>query len=412
MGSVTPEKLFRILASAAQGDHEAYLTLACEMEEKYIHYASQLQTRKLAITGEEIEVLPGDDSELAQTVADDFRTHVVEEECFSEFLFDLLDGIAKGYSVVQPHWDTKATPWAPREYEHIDPRFFCFDRATLTELRLRDEMSTDGQELPQGLIVHRPRARTGVTCRGGVARPASIGYLFQAATVSQWAVFLETYGMPIRLAYYDPLTATDDEILALKTALINIGHNAAALLPVGMKIEGLDLRRPTSGDNVFQGFGEYWDHLISKLLLGQTMTSDSTGRRGAQAEVHNDVRLDIKRADARSVCGSVRRDLAIPFTLWNYGAGAPVPRINIAVDPPQDLEAFSNALTPLVTAGLKVRAQEVRDKFGLAEPEEGDETIDAPTPKVAVDPNTGEVPVKVAPGAPGKKPTARRDRRR
>lgn len=405
LGHLTPERLFRVLLAAAQGDHEAYLTLAAEMEEKYLHYASQLQTRKLAITGEELEVLPGDDSDQAQEIADAFREHVVEQECFADFLFDLLDGLAKGYSVVQPHWDTKRTPWAPAEYEHLDPRYFVFDRATLAELRLRDDQSGgNGRPLPQGLIVHRPRLRTGVTCRGGIARPASVAYLFQSGTVSQWAVFAETYGMPIRIAYYDPVTSTEDEILSLKTALVNLGHNAAALLPVGQKIEGLDMRRPTSGDNVFKELTTYWDELISKLILGQTMTSDSTGRRGAQAEVHNDVRLDLKRGDARALCGTLRKHLAAPFTLWNYGERAPVPKLNIAVDPPEDLESLSKALAPLVAAGLRVRAQEVRDRFGFAEPEEGDETIEAPAPKVAVGPD-GAIPEP-------KQPPARASRKR
>lgn len=404
-GSLSPERLFRVLAAAAMGENEAYLTLASEMEEKYLHYASQLQTRKLAITGEELEVLPGDDTDEAQVIADAFLEEVVEQECFSDFLLDLLDAIGKGYSVVQPHWDTKVTPWVPREYEWLDPRYFCYDRATLTELRLRDQAHVDGIPLPTGLITHCPRLRTGVVVRAGMARPASVAYLFQSATASQWQVFSETFGMPLRIAYYDPLTSTEDEILALKTALINIGHNAAALLPVGQKIEGLDLRRPTSGDNVFQDLIKYWDELISKLVLGQTMTSDSTGKRGAQAEVHNDVRLDIKRADARSLCGTLRKHLVVPFVLWNYGPNAPIPKLSIAVDPAEDLNQLSLALAPLIKVGLRVKQQEILDRFGLSKPEEGDETIDAPAPQVAVGPD-GEIPKPPpAPGtAPGKKP--------
>lgn len=411
MGGVTPERLFFLLAAAARGEHESYLTLAQEIEEKYLHYASQLQTRKLAIIGEEMEVAPGDDSAAAQEIADTFLAEVVEQECFADFLLDLLDALSKGYAVVQPHWDTTARPWRPVEYEWFDPRFFVFDRATLKELRLRDDASgdPDGRPLPPGLIVHRPRVRSGVTVRSGLARPAAVAYLFQTATIAQWAVFSETFGMPLRLAKYDPATSTEEEISQLRTALINIGHNAAAMIPLGMEIEFPDARRPTSGDNVYKEQAQYWAEEVSKLVLGQTMTSDSTGQRGAQAEVHNDVRLDIKRADARQLCGTLRQQLVKPWVLYNYGPDAPLPKLRIAVDPPEDLQSLSLALAPLIKAGLRVRAQEVRDRFGLAEPKDGDEVIEPMSPPL--DPNKPQAPPMPPNARTGRAPVRRGPRR-
>lgn len=408
LGPISPERLFCWLRDAARGDTEAYLSLAVEMEEKYLHYAAQLQTRKLALTGEEVEVLPGDDTPLAQEIADMFNERVVDSECFSDMLFDLLDAFSKGYSVVQAHWDTSRALWVPREYEHLDARYFTFDRETLTELRLRDEMggNPDGQKLPKGLIVHRPKLRTGVTCRAGLARPAAVAYLFQTATVSQWMVFAETFGMPLRLGEYDPNTSSEDEISQLRTAIVNIGHNAAAILPTGMKISFPDARRPTSGDNVFKEITDYWDGLISKLVLGQSQTSDhgSVTVGGDQAGQANQVRLDLRRADARSLCATLRRDLVTPWTLWNYGEGAPVPELQIAVDPPEDLKMLSDALTPLISAGLRVRAQDIRDKFGLESPLATDEIISPPAPPV--DPNK-EAALTAAAKAPAPKPSQR-----
>jgi phage gp29-like protein len=48
---LTPERLAQILRAAAAGNARDYLTLAEEMEERYLHYASQVQTRRLAIEG-------------------------------------------------------------------------------------------------------------------------------------------------------------------------------------------------------------------------------------------------------------------------------------------------------------------------------------------------------------------------
>ncbi len=399
VGRVNPERVARILKEANHGSHEAYLTLAVEMEERYIHYASQLSTRKQAIIGEEIEVLPGDESPEAAKIAEDFERYVVDSEQFPDLLLDLLDALAKAYAVVQPHWDLSTRPWTFKEFEAIDQRLFVFDRATLTELRMRDSETMDGQPIPAGqFITHRPRVRTGVPCRGGIARPASIAWMFQSATVAQWATFAEVFGMPLRIGKYDSATATEQEIDELRTAIINIGHDAAAIIPESMNITFEDARRPTSGDNVFEGLATYWDKQISKLIVGQTMTADD-GASLSQATVHNEVRLDIKRADATALQSTLHKQLVVPWTVFNYGPLAPVPKLRICVEPGEDLGALSTALAPLLKAGLKVSSRELREKFGLSEPQGDEETVGG-MPEPALGPDG----LPVSPVSPAKQP--------
>jgi phage gp29-like protein len=47
-----------------------------------------------------------------------------------------------------------------------------------------------------------------------------------------------------------------------------------------------------------------------------------------------------------------------------------------------DLTALSDQLSKLVPLGLRVDAKEVRDKFGLSEPEEDAEILEAPQPQM------------------------------
>jgi phage gp29-like protein len=377
VGPVTPETVFALLSAAARGDNQAYLTLAAEMEEKYLHYSAQLSTRKLAVVGTQCVAAPADASPLAETIAADVQERLLDSPLWETFGLDLLDALGKGYSVVQPHWSTHTDRWVPSKYEWLDPRFFGFDKATLSELRLRRD---DGEllQLPPGLVVHQPRLRTGVPCRGGLARPAAVAYLFQSATVSQWVVFSETFGMPIRIGRYDANTSTEDEISTLRSAVVNLGHNAAAVMPTGMSVEVLDGRRPISGDNVFLEQIRYWDALVSKLVVGQTMTADDGSSR-AQAQVHNEVRLDLQAADARALA-STQRQIVRQYVAYNFGEDAPAPTIRYEVEPPEDLQAFSAALAPLIAAGLRVSAREVREKFSLREPAAGEEVL-TPAPK-------------------------------
>lgn len=378
LGRITPVRVAQMLSAANTGDSEAYLTLAAESEERYGHFASVIQTRKLAVCGEEIEISPGDTSAEAQEIADAFREHVVDQTCFHDLLLDLSDGVSKGYSVVQPHWDFGTTPWTYREFEWLDPRYFCFDKDRLQQLRIRSADSPDGIEIKPGqFIYHRPRTRSGIPLRTGLIRPVAIAWMFQGTSVSQWAAFAEVFGMPLRIGKYDPETATEHEIEQLRLAIINMGHDAAGIIPRSMEIEIADARRPPSGDNVFEGQADYWDRVTSKVVLGGTMTSES-GSSLAQAKVHDEVRLDLKRADARALEGTIYSQVAAPWVLYNFGPFAPVPKIRIAVDPPEDLQMFSNAIAPLISAGLKVSAKEVREKFGLRDPEPGEEIIELP----------------------------------
>lgn len=379
---MTPERAANVLRRAKVGDAEAYLTLAEELEERDLHYASVIQTRKLAVSGEEIEVLPGGPQKRDQKVADLFREQVIECDepgaCFADLLFDLMDAIAKGYSVVQPHWDTSEGQAQFKQFEWCDQRYFCFDRATLRELRLKSVASDDGIPIPAGqFVVHYPRIKTGVRIRGGVAMLGTIANVSKSFTLASWLAFAEVYGMPLRVATYDPEVMSQPEINALKIALANIGHDAAAMIPEGSKIEILDGRRPNAnGKNIYEGLANYWDAQLSKCVLGQTMTTDD-GSSKAQAEVHDRVRLDLRRADAKSICATVRNGIIAPWVRFNFGDKVAIPRIKIAVDPPEDLVSFTTALMPWVEkGGLKVRSSEVREKFGLSDPKDADEGED------------------------------------
>ncbi|MCP4699306.1 MAG: DUF935 family protein, partial [Gammaproteobacteria bacterium] len=56
------------------------------------------------------------------------------------------------------------------------------------------------------------------------------------------------------------------------------------------------------------------------------MTADD-GSSQSQAQVHDGVRVDILRADAKSLSETLNRDLVQPFIDLNFGAQENYPRI-------------------------------------------------------------------------------------
>lgn len=371
---LTPARLARILRDAVEGEPGEYLALAEEMEERDLHYASVLGTRKRAVLAIEPVVNQPKNGTVDDKILDAVRD-LVEAPIFEDMLIDVLDGLGKGFSVVEILWDYQAT-WYPREYVWRDPRHFQFDRRTGRELRLREDGSTEGRELSRySFIRHIPKLKSGLPIRGGLARLAAWAFLLKSYTLKDWAAFLEVFGMPLRVGRYNR-SATPDEKRVLLRAVRDLAADAAAIIPSGMEIEFIEAKGG-SGNAVFGAMAEYLDAQISKAVLGQTMTTDD-GSSLAQAQVHENVRYDILRADGRQVSTTLNRDLIHPFIAFNFGPQERYPTVDLPVAEAEDIKTLSEALNTLVPLGLKVAGSEVREKIGLSEPEDETDLLRAP----------------------------------
>jgi len=371
---LTPSKLASILAAANDGDLHAYLTLAEEMEERDPHYASVLGIRKRAISGVEPIVKAASDDPRDQEIALAVKENIVKHHGFSDLVEDMLDSLGKGFSQVEIMWDKRPTEWRIEEFVHTDPRFFQFDRDTGKEIRLVDEAdAVNGVALkPFKWIGHRAKLKSGLAFRGGLARLASFAYLCKAYTIKDWVAFIETYGLPLRIGRYGG-EATPEDVKVLYRAVMNIGTDAAAVLPESMKID-FEQISAGPGNDIFEKFARWADEQTSKAVLGQTMTSDN-GSSQSQAEVHNEVRHDIAKADAKSVCGSLNRDLVKPYVDLHYGTQDHYPEIKIMIEEAEDLDMVMTHTMEAADRGVKIKASEVRDKLGYSAPDDDDEIL-------------------------------------
>ena len=382
--TLTPMRLAAILRSVIDGnDPEDYMTLAEEMEERDLHYAAQLRTRKLAVAAIEPTVEAYSEEANDLTMAERVRD-LINDDAVPELFFDLLDGIGKGLSVVQILWNTKATPWIPYDYHWVDPRYLRQDQATLSEILLVSDDAPTGKPLePYKFIVHTPRSKSGSVWRNGLARLVAVMYMLKSFTVRDWWAFAEVFGIPIRVGKYGA-NASQDDIQTLVNAVSRIASDAGAVIPESMKLELIESATGKGGDVLFEKMARWCDEQVSKAVLGQTMTADDGSSR-AQATVHNEVRMDIAKWDARQLESCINEYLVKPFIILNWGVQAHYPRVRIKVSEPEDLKMLVDSITPLIDRGLKVSAAAMRDKFGLADPEQGEDLL-APINSMAVTP--------------------------
>lgn len=373
--TLTPQKLASIMKEADRGNVEAFLTLCEEMEERETHYASVLFTRKLGVSGSPVVVDAPDETPNSKALTDDVLNTIVKNPAFEGLIQDLMDGVPKGFSCVEIMWHRDAKRWHPTSYEFRPQRHFTFDMHTMNTPRLRSESNPiEGIELaPFKWIVHKPKIRSGVPIRAGLARTVAVAYAAKRYTVADWLAFMDIYGIPIRLGKY-PINMADKKN-ALLNAIRSIGSDAAAVVPKEMDVEIVNAGKASgSGHKLFLEKAEYWDKQISKVVLGQTMTTDD-GSSLAQATIHQRTQIDIRKADARSVVNTINRDLIRPFVILNYGEQKSYPMVRIQAEEPEDTKSLMETTKVFVNLGGKVQMSEVRDRLGFSEPEKGAELL-------------------------------------
>ena len=373
---ITPQRLGRILREAetpGDGSGEDYVELAEEMEERDLHYLGVLNTRKRQVAQIGVTVEPASDG--ADDVRDaDLVRAFFERDGFEDELTDILDAVGKGYSVTEIDWETSERQWMPRRLVWRLPQWFDFDRDSGERVLMRQD---DGWgELPAyKFVTHIAKVKSGIPIRGGLARAVAWAWLFKSYTLKDWARFVEAYGHPIRLGKFPPGADPSDKAV-LYRAVRNVAADAAAILPEGMDIEFVDDTTVRGRAEVFDRFVAYLDSRISIAVLGQTLTTEQ-GDRGSQSlgNVHNLVREDIERSDARQLAATLRRDLAIPMIVLNHGPRETYPRIRIERETSTDLAQLTASLKDLVPLGLRVRVDEVLGRLGLQKPDDDDEVL-------------------------------------
>jgi phage gp29-like protein len=366
---LTPVRLANILREADHGDPIRYMELAETIEERDPHYLGVLGTRRRAVSQIEITVEAGDDTPEAEADAKMVRDWIKRDELTDE-IFDILDCIGKGYSHTEIIWDTSEGQWMPARLEHRDPRWFRFDRV---DLKTPVMLGTHGQEepLPPFKFVSAViKAKSGIPLRSGLARVAMWGYLFKMFTQRDWAIFTQTYGHPLRVGKFGT-GATDADKRTLLRAVTNIAGDMAAIVPEGMMIEFIEAANVGAAHALYKERCDWLDQQVSKLVLGQTATTDAlTGGLGSGKE-HREVQESIERADAAALAAILNRDLIRPWVQLNGGPRKVYPRLVIKRAEQEDLKAFADAIGPLIDRGLEIEQATVLTKFGLPEAKAG-----------------------------------------
>jgi phage gp29-like protein len=387
---LTPGRLAAILRQADWGDLRAQAELFEDIEEKDGHLASVMQTRRLAVLGLDGQVEDASDSAEDKKIAE-FCREQLEALNLEGLWTHLLGAVGQGYAAAELLWENDRQSLI-KGFNEIHPKNITFVNS-LTPRVVTPDNWQGVDPPPFKLAFHRYYAKSGFPFRNGVLRVCAWMYLFKNFSLKDWAVFNEIFGMPLRLGKYES-SATPADKEALRQAIANLGSDAAGIISKSTEIEFVEAAQRLSGtSNPYEALINYLDRIMSKAVLGQTLTTDTTGGTGTYAagRVHEEVRRDLLEADAKALARTMREQVLRPLVGFNFGWEKPVPDYSLLVQDSPDLQADSVVIKNLADAGAGncIPLRHINEHFGIPEPQDGEATLGAPRVPAAPPPGKG-----------------------
>jgi len=378
---LTPDRLASIFKEADAGDIIRQAELFEEMEEKDPDLASLFQTRKLAVQGCDLEVLPISESAEDKKIAAHVKENLDDLD-LDEAKLDLLDAVAKGAAFMEINWQSNGKgAWATclewihqKRFTYIELSAGWNEPLPKCPRLLTDKEPLRGEDVPPfKVIYHRYKARSGFAQRAGLMRTIAYYYLFKNYDIKDWVIFLEKFGQPMRLGIFEPGAGKDD-IAVLKEAIKNLGVDAGAVISSLTKIDFPRIEGVSAHSDVYERFGKFVNESYAKAILGQTATTEGTPGKLGGEEARSEVRYDLMEADAKALAKTLRQQLVWPMVGFNFGFDKPLPIVRFPMQRPEDLTKLASVYTTLADGEAEIPLSHVRKKFGIPA-RNGDEPI-------------------------------------
>lgn len=356
-GNLDVDFVVGCIQSAQQGDISRLLALYRDIEATDTTIQGAIMTRKLSVLSRGFSVLPADNSGAAgQAIADEVEAMLNRSDTFIDACTWMLHGSVWPVSLVNKRW----VPGGAR-YSHPDFRLVPLELYDYTERTLRiKDVGSNGEPLS---TTHAPDANRYIQHRGhmlmapdnwgGPMRALVFWYLFSTQDREWWARFLERFGAPFLVGYYDK--NDDDSRVILERAFSEATRIFGV---VATRETQIAIQQAGSSSATSEGFKMF--HECAKdekllLILGQTLSSKASptgignGASGLQGEVRKDVRL----WDAYKLGVTVKNGVVIPWMRANDIQG-PAPTVVFGGIDPAELAEWSAFLESVNKSGLKL----------------------------------------------------------
>jgi len=285
------------------------------------------------------------------------KTEIFETKWFREWLEYVFEAILYGHSLIQ--FEDVVNLGGVEQFKEIElvPRIYVRPERHYV-------VSSASAQPPDGIdYLELPYSNWCI----GVGKRTDLGLLLKVTplviwkknAMGAWAEFIEKFGSPLRIGKTDSTDETS--VNQMQGMLQNMGVAAWGLFKTDDIIEFVETNH-TDSYQVFDKMIERCNSEISKLILGQTMTTDNGSSR-SQAEVHKEILDNFGEVDKQFIY-SVNNTQLLPL-MNRLGFGLDGLELDIEQEDEFNLEQKGKFDIELLKTGKFTFAPEyIKEKYG------------------------------------------------
>ncbi|WP_019500844.1 DUF935 family protein [Pseudanabaena sp. PCC 6802] len=324
-----------------------------------------MQSRISAVKSCEIEVVAGGESSEDLKAADWVRDELLPSIDFDRITEEMLWGTFYGFSFGELMLRADGSYWTLDPLkggirvrnrsrfgfnQDFEPRLITFENAFDGEelhwsRRWHFCTGADNSDEPHGL---------------GLAHWLALPVAIKRGDLQHWLTYLERFAQPTPGVELPVGAGPEEKAKGMKLAQ-SIRAGAAFTKTQGYLIELVEASRSGTAD--YAALYDKCNEAISKIILSQTMTTDS-GSSLSQAQVHQDVGDRVVKGDADLICGSFNTEvLAKRLCFWNFPNAKP-PQVWRKTEEEEDVASIAATDKLLFDMGFRRSLESVREIYG------------------------------------------------
>lgn len=311
------------------------------------HLYSVIQKRKASVLSVPIKFIDKDGNPI-----DEVNKHI-HSPWFSRFVSQCIDSIFWGFSLFQ--LDRSEDGWITAEL--INRKHVSLERREIL-YRQTDSFGTPFDRFYNLLLI-------GEENELGLLAKAAPFVIYKRNAMGDWSQYAELFGMPVREYTYD---ATDEE--TRQQVLIDAQNQGAASVyvhPNDSTFKLLDTAGKSGSVDVYKSLTERCNNEISKLILGNTLTTEA-GETGTQALGTVQAKGEdlITKSDREMILNILNYDLTDIF--FNMGIDTSNGSFVFEETENVDIEKQLRIVQGLNQMGLPISDSYLYEKFGVEKP--------------------------------------------
>ena len=357
---MTADVIHAAISLAEQGDTRDLFTIYRDVLTADTHLQSVIDTRFLAVIGDDIDFQPADPDNKDDVAACEAIEAAVDRlPDFMGLCRDLMWGTVWPLAMVERLYKPADEPGLRFDWGNLisvpDTLFRWtsgFLEVAEVDPKTRRATGRFFRPEPSRYITHRGHLLRTPDCWGGPMRSLVWWFFLGVMDRDWWVRFLDKFGTPFMVGKFEK---TDDRSRQILERAFKLSTKIGGV--VVNKETQIELLKVSANDSAgaYKDFHEVCNREKSKRVLGQTLSTEAqaTGMNSGNASLHSQVRGDIRSFDAKRLDQTLRQQLFAPWLRLNGFTGRP-PHAVFGAEETEETTTTATVLSSLKTAGLRL----------------------------------------------------------